>query len=86
MSLTQTLAQIRGSNSVRKVQTEHPLRLITTVQNVALVTVPGLIGNMVSLKAMLEGSRKPTVTDVGELSDQVQGILQQLQGEATWHS
>ena len=78
MSLTQTVAQIRGSASVGEMQIEQPLRLIGAIQNVALVMVPGWLGSIAALTAMLEGRRKPTPTETGELSSQLRNILQQL--------
>lgn len=78
MSLTQTVAQIRGGASMGELQIEQPLRLIGAIQNVALVTVPGWLGSIAALAAMLEGRRKPTPTETGELSNQLRNILQQL--------
>lgn len=78
MSLTQTVAQIRGSTSTRGVQIEQPLRLIGAIQNVALVMVPGWLGSIAALGAMLEGKRKLTPTEAGELAYQLRNIIQQL--------
>lgn len=80
MSLIQTLGQIRSSGSMRESQVEQPLRLISAVQHTALVMVPGWLSSVVSLKTMLEGQSKPTVTEIGELSDQMQQIVAQLKG------
>lgn len=81
-SLTQSLAQIRSSSSMRQVQIEHPLALISAVQSVALVQVPAWLGSIVSLKAMLERGKKPTVTEIDELSNQTQKVLEGLKGKA----
>lgn len=78
MSLTQTVAQIRGSAVMRDEQIEQPLRLIGAIQNVALVTVPGWLGSIAGLTAMLAGKRKLTPTETGELVHQLGNILQQL--------
>jgi hypothetical protein len=78
MSLTQTVAQIRGSASMRAEQIDQPLRLIAAIQTVALVTVPGWLGSIASLGAMLQSRRIPTPTETGELAYQLKSILQQL--------
>jgi len=78
MSLTQTVAQIRGGASMRALQIEQPLRLVAAIQNVALVTVPGLLGGIAALTAMLEEKRQVTPTQAGELAYQLRTILQQL--------
>lgn len=78
MSLTQTVAQIRGSASFREVQTEQPLRLIAAIQNVALVMVPGWLASIAAVTAMLESRRQLTPTEAGELTSQLRDILQQL--------
>lgn len=80
-SLVQTQAQIRASDCFRRAQVEQPLRLIGMVQQTALVTVPGWISAAVTLKTALEGSRRPTVTEVDELGDQVRSIVSKLRGE-----
>lgn len=78
MSLTQTVAQIRGSASMRTLQIEQPLRLIGAIQNVALVMVPGWLGSIAALATMLEEKRQVTPTQAGELTYQLRTILQQL--------
>lgn len=78
LSLTQTLAQIRGNSALRDVQIEQPLRLIGAIQNVALVMVPGWLGSIAALGAMLQSNRTPTPTEAGELAFQLKNILQQL--------
>jgi hypothetical protein len=77
MSLTQTALQIRGSASLRDSQIDQPLRLISAIQNVALVMVPGWLGSIASLTAL--GGRKPTPTEANEIAFQLRKILEQLQ-------
>lgn len=78
MSLTQTVAQIRSSTSMRAEQIEQPLRLIAAIQSVALVTVPGWLGSIASLTTALQSRRTLTPTETGELAYQLNSILQQL--------
>lgn len=78
MSLTQTVAQIRGNASLREAQIEQPLRLIAAIQNVALVTVPAWLVSIAGLTTMLESKRRLSPTETGELSYQLGNILQQL--------
>lgn len=78
MSLTQTVAQIRGNAPMRTLQIEQPLRLIAAIQNVALVMVPAWLGSIAALTAMLEEKRQVTPTQAGELTHQLRTILQQL--------
>jgi len=78
MSLTATCAQIKSGSSIRQIQIEQPLRLINIAQNVVLVTLPGLIANISALQTMAKGTNKPTVTQIGELGDQIQKTLQSL--------
>jgi hypothetical protein len=78
MSLTATCAQIQGGSSIRLLQIEQPLQLISVVQNVVLVTLPGLIASIAALQTMAKSSNKPTVTQIDELGDQIQKTLQSL--------
>jgi len=77
MSLTQTALQIRGSVSMRDSQIEQPLRLISAIQNVALVMVPGWLGSIASLTVL--AGREPTPTEAGEMAFQLRKILEQMQ-------
>ncbi|MBI2766643.1 MAG: hypothetical protein HYX53_12145 [Chloroflexi bacterium] len=77
MSLTQTALQIRGSVTMRESQIEQPLRLISAIQNVALVMVPGWLGSIASLTVL--SGRTPTPTEAGEMSFQLRKILEQMQ-------
>lgn len=78
MSLTQTLAQLRESKSVHDLYLKQPLDLISAIQNVALVSLPGLLGSMAAMIAVAGGHRRPTPTEVGELQHRLRATLQQL--------
>jgi hypothetical protein len=78
LSLTQTLAQIRSGGSIRMIQVEQPLQLISAVQNVALVRVPDWIGSIVSIKTMMGRGFKPTVTEIDELGHKTTAIIAKL--------
>ena len=84
MSLTQTLAQVRGGDSTRQLQTEHPLRMIAAIQNVALVMMPAWLGSIASALTLL-ARRGLTQTEAGELTYQLRDLINQLktQGEAS---
>ncbi|MBI2775738.1 MAG: hypothetical protein HYX57_00520 [Chloroflexi bacterium] len=79
MSLTQTALQIRGSASIRESQIEQPLRLISAIQDVALVMLPAWLGSITSLTVL--AGRTPTPTEAGEMAFQLRKILEQLQSE-----
>lgn len=78
MSLTQTVAQIRSGAALRSAQIEQPLQLISTIQNVALVMVPGWLTSIAALYSLLNASRQPTPTEARELANQLRTILQQF--------
>lgn len=78
MSLTQTVAQIRGSSSLQVIQIEQPLSLIAAIQNVALVAVPGWLGSLAAMTTVLRGRHKPTPTEASELAYELRNIVQQL--------
>ncbi|MBF6599101.1 MAG: hypothetical protein IVW36_01170 [Dehalococcoidia bacterium] len=77
MSLTQTVLQIRGSSTAREAQVEQPLQLISAIQDVALVLVPGWLGSIASLTAV-SGSA-PTPTESSEMAYQLRTILERMQ-------
>jgi len=77
MSLTQTALQIGGSASLRESEVEQPLRLISAIQNVALVMVPGWLGTIGSLTTL--AGREATPTEAGEMAFQLRKILEQLE-------
>lgn len=78
MSLTQTVAQIRSGLALRNAQIEQPLHLIATIQNVALVMVPGWLNSIAALSTLMDANRKPTPTEARELANQLRTILQQF--------
>lgn len=77
MSLTQTLAQIRQNDVIRKIQIEQPLSLVNSIQNVVLVMVPGLISSIASV-LMLQQSRVVSITEASEVSDELRKIVDLL--------
>lgn len=79
MSLTATVAQVRHGDAVHRIQIEQPLQLIGTIQNVALVTLPGWLGSIASLSVLSQAERKLTPTEAGELARQLRNIVEQLQ-------
>ncbi|MES2666623.1 MAG: hypothetical protein V4712_11015 [Pseudomonadota bacterium] len=78
MSLTQTVAQIRSGSALRTAQIEQPLHLIATIQNVALVMVPGWLTSIAALSTLRDTNRLPTPTEARELANQLRTILQQF--------
>lgn len=77
MALTQTLAQIRSGDSMREMQIEQPIRMVKTVQDVALVMMPGFLGGVAAALTLID-RKKLTPTQAGELTYQLRDILQQL--------
>ena len=77
MSLTATLAQVRQSDSVRRIQLEQPLQLIGAIQNVALVTLPGFIAGLAALLT-LNKTKGASPTEAREMSFQLRHLLHQL--------
>nr|MDQ2668034.1 hypothetical protein [Gemmatimonadota bacterium] len=77
ISLTLTLAQIRSSDSLREMQIEQPIRMVKSVQDVALVMMPGFLGGIASALILI-GQKRLTPTQAGELTYQLRDILQQL--------
>lgn len=78
ISLTQTLAQIQETAALRGAQAAQPLSLITAVQEIALVTVPGWLSSLGAMTTMLRNQRRPTPTEASELDHRLRHILQQL--------
>lgn len=78
MSLTQTVAQIRSGSALRSAQIEQPLQLIATIQNVALVMVPGWLGSIAALSTLSGTSGAPNPTEARELAHQLRNILQHI--------
>lgn len=78
MSLTQSMAQLNGSAPTAAAQAEQPLRLIAAIQNVVLVTLPGLLGSFAALSTLARGGTNPTPTQAGEVAFRLRDVLQQL--------
>jgi len=78
MSLTQSLVQLRGSASAASLQAEQPLRLITAIQNVVLVSLPDLLGSFAALNTLVRSGRRPTHTEAREIAFRLSDILQNL--------
>lgn len=77
MSLTQTLAQIRGDEGLRNLQVEGPLRTITAIQNVTLVSMPEFLASLSALTSLRPG--KPvSPTEARELTYKLRNIVSQL--------
>lgn len=81
ISLTQTLAQIRGDDPLRIAQVEGPLHIILAIQNVTLVSMPDFLANLTALGS--RANRMVTPTDARELSYKLRHIVGQLQNEET---
>lgn len=78
MNLTQTLAQMRQDEMIRKIQIDQPLLLISTIQNIVLVSLPGFIGSITSIVTLMQ-SRTVSPTEAGEVVYQLQEIVNNLQ-------
>lgn len=78
MSLTQTLAQIRGDDSLRTAQVDRPIRMIAAIQNVTLVSVPDLLTALANLGS-LRTDRSVTPTEASEIGFKLRHITGQLQ-------
>ncbi|MEO8673523.1 MAG: hypothetical protein ABI411_19595 [Tahibacter sp.] len=76
-SLAATLAQVRQGDTMHRLQTEQPLRLIAAIQNVALVTLPGCIAGMAALLSLAPG-RDVSPTESIDLSYQLRELVDQL--------
>ena len=78
MSLTQTLAQIRSDQGLRNLQVERPLRTITAIQHVTLVSMPGFLAILSALTSLRPG-RAVSPTEARELTYTLRTIVSQLQ-------
>lgn len=78
MSLTQTVAQIRADKTIVSIQVDQPLRLISAIQDVALVTLPGFIGSLASVVILAESKTGMTPTEVGEINHRLRDIVSKL--------
>jgi len=78
MSLTQTLAQIRQNDAVREIQIKYPLRLVSAIQDVALVAMPDVIASIAALVSMVGRKTNLSPTEAGELNYKLRDILNRL--------
>ncbi|GAB3374511.1 hypothetical protein GCM10027431_27140 [Lysobacter rhizosphaerae] len=77
MSLNATLAQMRQSSPIYRMQLQQPLQLIAAIQNVALVSLPGCIAGMSALLTLLS-AKGASPTEVRDMSYQLRDLLSQL--------
>lgn len=77
LSLGQTVALIREGGATRSLQVDQPLRLISAIQNVALVMLPGFVGSIAAVTAL--SPTRTTPTEAGELAYRLRDIIEQLQ-------
>ena len=78
MSLIQTVALIREGGATGNLQLEQPIRMVGAIQNVALVMLPGFIGNIASFAALSATKTAITPTEAGELAYQLGHIIEKL--------
>ena len=78
MSLTQTLAQIRESAAVRDIQIEHPIRMVSAIQNVALVAMPDLLMGIATVVSLAARKTSLSQTEAGELNYKLRDIINRL--------
>ena len=83
MSLTQTLALIQEGVATRSAQLEQPIRMVSAIQNVALVMLPGFIGSMASITGLSFTKTAITPTEAGELAYRLQDIVERLKSGTT---
>jgi hypothetical protein len=76
-SLGATLAQARQGDGAYRTHIEQPLQLISAIQNVALVRMPGLITEMTSLQALAK-ARSAFPAEALNMSYRLRDILHQL--------
>lgn len=79
MSLTQTLAQIRSNDGLRRMQVEHPLRMIQAIQSVTLVSMPDFLAGLAAMNTLAARNTPITPTDADELTYKLRDIVRQLQ-------
>lgn len=78
LSLTKTLALIREGGSIRSLQLEQPISMVSAIQNVALVMLPGFLGNIASIVTLSAMKTAITPTEAGELGYRLRDIVEQL--------
>jgi hypothetical protein len=77
MSLTATLAQVRQSDQVHRLQLDQPLQLIAAIQNVALVSLPGCVAGMAALLTLLS-TKGVSPTEARDMSYQLRDLHNRL--------
>jgi hypothetical protein len=77
-SLTQTLTQIRQNDAVREMQINYPLRLVSTIQDVALVALPDVIASIASAISLSARRLNLSPTEAGELHYKLRDIISKL--------
>ena len=77
MSLSATVAQIRQGDSLHRLQLQQPLDLISVIQNVALVSLPGFLTGLAALLALAK-SRGASPTEARDMSYRLRDLLTQL--------
>lgn len=78
MSLTQTLAQIKSNRTLRSLQAEHPLRLVTAIQTVTLVSMPAFLVSLTAANAVYARKGSINPTEASELQHKLQDVIQLL--------
>lgn len=76
MSLAQSVALIREGGATRSLQLEQPMRMISAIQDVALLMLPGFISSIAAATAL--SSARTTPTEAGELAYRLHDIIEQL--------
>jgi hypothetical protein len=77
-SLTQTLTQIRQNDTVREMQINYPLRLVSAIQDVALVALPDVIASIASAVSLTARKLSLSPTEAGELHYKLRDIISKL--------
>jgi hypothetical protein len=77
-SLTQTLTQIRQNDTVREAQINYPLRLVSAIQDTALVALPDVIASIASLVSLAGRKTGFSPTEAGELHYKLRDIISKL--------
>ncbi len=78
MSLTQTLAQIKEGEPMRKLQIEQPIQMVGAIQSVVLVMLPGFMSSIAAVITQVTNKQAPNPTEAGEINRQLQTIINQL--------
>jgi len=78
MSLTQTVAQIRGNSAVRDMQLEQPIRMISSIQHVTTVSMPDLLSSLAAINSLALQNTMISPTAASELNYKLQDVIRQL--------